>query len=214
MEKLRRDAPHLKTAIRDKYEAFASWYDWLEAFPEWLGLRRLRRRLLQQAHGEVLEVAVGTGKNLPYYPADCRITAVDYSPGMLRIGEKRAARLGRSVAFRVMDAENLTLPADRFDTVVSTLSTCTIPDPVAALREMARVAKPSGRILLLEHGRSDRAWLGRFQDWRADKHFATLGCRWNLQPHELATRAGLRVHTHTRTFFGVMHSMTLRPGVR
>ncbi|MFN3476299.1 MAG: class I SAM-dependent methyltransferase [Candidatus Methylomirabilales bacterium] len=76
--------------------------------------------------------------------------------------------------------------------MVDTLSLCTFPDPMAALREMARICRMDGRILLLEHGRSDREWLGRWQDCQADRHTKALGRRWNREPHELIRQASCR----------------------
>lgn len=99
---------------------------------------------------------MGTGKNLSYYPRGCRITAVDVSAEMLNLARKRAAKLSMRISFLLSDAEALPFHDQRFDTVVSSLTTCTFPNPVATLREMARVCGPQGKILLLEHGRSDR----------------------------------------------------------
>ncbi|MGH7371639.1 MAG: class I SAM-dependent methyltransferase, partial [Candidatus Methylomirabilales bacterium] len=87
-----------KQEILQKYDAFARWYDLAELLPEVLGLRSLRQRLLGRASGAVLEVAVGTGRNLPYYPRSCQLTAVDLSPAMLAIARKRATKLGLPVS--------------------------------------------------------------------------------------------------------------------
>lgn len=201
----------VKAEIRQKYDKFARWYDLAEGLPELLGVRRLRRRLLKRASGRVLEVAVGTGKNLQYYPPTCRITGTDYSPGMLEIARKRAARLGREVAFLVMDGEGLAFPDRSFDTVVSSLTLCTFPDPATTLREMSRVCRPGGRILLLEHGRSDREWLGRWQDRRSDRHAKRLGCRWNREPLDLVRLAGMTPVAAHRTFFGIFHTIEALP---
>ena len=92
-----------------------------------------------------------------------------------------------------------------FDTVVSSLTTCTFPNPVAALQDMARVCRTNGKILLLEHGRSNREWLGRLQDRRADRHAQQLGCHWNREPLKLVREAGLKVSNSQRLFFGVFH---------
>lgn len=201
----------LKEEIRQKYGKVAPRYDLLEAIPELLGMRRLRGSLLQRAAGKVLEVAAGTGKNLRYYSRDCRLTAVDLSPAMLEVARKRANRLGLHITFLVMDAEALAFPDQSFDTVVSSLSVCTFPDPVAALREMARVCRADGRILLLEHGRSDREWLGRWQDRRADRHAEYLGCRWNREPLDLVRQAGLTLLAARRVFFGIFHVLEATP---
>jgi ubiquinone/menaquinone biosynthesis C-methylase UbiE len=197
--------------IRHKYDGFARWYDLAEGLTELLGIRRLRRELLRRASGRILEVAAGTGKNLSWYPRARRITAGDFSSAMLQIARARAARLGLPVRFLLMDAEALPLRDETFDTVVSSLSLCTFPDPVAALREMARVCRPDGRILLLEPGRSDREWLGRWQDRKADRHAKRLGCRWNREPQDLVRRAGLRLRRAERTFFGVFHVLDAGP---
>jgi ubiquinone/menaquinone biosynthesis C-methylase UbiE len=198
--------------LANKYDRFARWYDWVEGIPESLGLRRLRRRVLQQASGKVLEVAVGTGKNLRFYSRESGIIGVDLSKGMLKIARKRAAELSMNDSFVLADSEVLPFSDDVFDTVVSSLSTCTFPDPVAALREMARVCRPAGKILLLEHGRSDREWLGRFQDRTADRHAKQLGCHWNRKSLDLVRRAGLTVIKAQRVFFGIVYEIEAVPG--
>src|ERR1043166_7163716 len=176
--------------ISEKYDRFARWYDIVEGIPDVLGVRKLRQRMLLRASGKVLEVAVGTGKNLRYYPPGCRIIAVDLSREMLDVARKRATNLSLDVSFLLADAEALPFATQSFETVVSSLSSCTFPNPIAAFREMARVCKPNGRILLLEHGRSDREWLARFQDRHADQFAKPLGCHWNREPQDIAREAG------------------------
>ena len=200
--------------IREKYDCFARRYAVMEIPQELLGVRKLRSRMLRKAAGDVLEVAAGTGINLPHYPAGCRVTAVDISPAMLGIAEERARKLGMEAAFRVMDAEALEFPDESFDTVVSTLSVCTFPDPVSALREMSRVCRRNGRILLLEHGRSDRERLGRWQDRREDRHARQLGCHWNREPLHIARQAGLDVAHYRRTFLGIFQEIEARTYAR
>jgi len=115
---------------------------WFGGGREWLG---------ERAHGRILEVAVGTGLNLPHYPVDATVTGVELSPAMLAIARQRAADLGRDVDLREGDAEHLPFGDASFDTVVCALSLCTIPDPAAAIGEMRRVLVPGGRLLLLDH---------------------------------------------------------------
>lgn len=191
--------------ISQKYNRFSHWYDLVEGIPDLLGLRKLRQKLLERASGEILEVAVGTGKNLLHYHRSSHITAVDVSEKMLSVARKRAKRLSLEVAFIVTDAEALPFSDRSFDTVISSLTTCTFPNPVIALQEMARVCRTEGKILLLEHGRSDNEWLGRWQDSRSDRHARQLGCHWNREPLKLVREAGLRVVTARRTFFGIFH---------
>lgn len=196
-----------RNEVRRKYDEIAPRYDRLEAVLEWLGVRRLRRGHFGKARGRVLEVAVGTGKNIPFFGRSVReLVGIDLSPAMMEVAEERAAGASFPVEFLEAGAEELPFADASFDTVVSSLSTCTFRDPVAALAEMRRVLRPDGRVLLLEHGRSDRRPVGWVQDRGADAHASVLGCRWNREPHELAEAAGLRVLPSTRrVFLGVFH---------
>jgi len=115
---------------------------WFAGGREWLG---------ERARGRVLEVAIGTGLNLPHYPANATITGIELSPAMLAIARQRAIGLGRDVDLREGDAEHLPFDDASFDTVVCALSLCTIPNPDAALAEMRRVLGAGGRLLLLDH---------------------------------------------------------------
>jgi ubiquinone/menaquinone biosynthesis C-methylase UbiE len=107
-----------------------------------------------QVRGDILELAFGTGRNLPHYPADVRLTAVELSPRMLEIGRQRADELGRKVDLRLGDAQALEFEDESFDTVIITFGLCTIPDDRAAVTEAHRVLRPGGRLVLLEHVRS------------------------------------------------------------
>jgi ubiquinone/menaquinone biosynthesis C-methylase UbiE len=113
-----------------------------------------RQWVCSQATGDVLELAAGTARNLPFYPPDVRITAVELSPEMLSIGRRRAEALGRDADLRLGDVQALEFPDGSFDTVVCTLGLCTIPDDRKAAAEARRVLRPGGRLLLLEHVRS------------------------------------------------------------
>jgi ubiquinone/menaquinone biosynthesis C-methylase UbiE len=113
------------------------------------------------------------------FPAGSDITAVDLSPNMLEVARANANKHTLTVNLVVMDAEHLEFPDGSFDTVVSTLSTCTFPDPVKVLQEMKRVCRPNGLILLLEHGHSNLPRLADFQDRNEYKHFREhAGCHW------------------------------------
>jgi ubiquinone/menaquinone biosynthesis C-methylase UbiE len=110
-----------------------------------------REWVCSQARGDVLEIAIGTGRNLPHYPAEVRLTAIELSPEMLNIARKRAADLGREVDLREGNAEVLDFPDASFDTVVCTFALCTIPDDRKAVAEAKRVLKPGGRFVAIEH---------------------------------------------------------------
>ncbi len=190
--------------IRTVYEREAPAYDRGQWIPERLLRGRLRRRLLSRASGRVLEVGMGTGVNLPYYAPRCPIVGVDLSRPMLERALARAYRLGRQLTVEAMDAEVLTFPDQMFDTVVSTLTLCTTPDPVRLLREIGRVCRPTGRVLLMEHG------IGtvRFVNWMLHRlepgQVARCACHMTRDVAALPPQAGLRVHNQQRYLWGVL----------
>jgi ubiquinone/menaquinone biosynthesis C-methylase UbiE len=140
-------------AARQKrvWDKSAPSYDKQIAFFEKIQFGGGREWLGERAHGRVLEVAIGTGRNLPHYPPDTTIAGIELSPAMLAIARQRAADFGRDADLQEGDAEHLPFGDTSFDTVVCALSLCTIPDPAAAIGEMKRVLVPGGRLLLLDH---------------------------------------------------------------
>lgn len=137
--------------VRDLYEGVAGQYDKFIKIPEKLLFQGGRQWVCSRASGEVLEVALGTGRNLPYYPQEVRLTGIELSPAMVEVARSRARELGIEADLRVGDAQNLPFADETFDTVVFTLSLCTIPDDRRAVAEADRVLRPGGRLLLLEH---------------------------------------------------------------
>lgn len=154
LERRKTVVPNKTERVRDLYNRCASKYDTMIGFSEKLLFKDGRRWVCSQARGDVLEVAIGTGQNLPYYPEDARLTGIDLSARMLEIARRRARGLGREVDLRVGDAQALDFPDTCFDTVIFTLSLCTIPKDREAVAEARRVLRPGGRLLLLEHVRS------------------------------------------------------------
>jgi ubiquinone/menaquinone biosynthesis C-methylase UbiE len=133
------------------WDKSAPSYDKQIAFFEKIWFGGGREWLAERAQGRVLEVAIGTGRNLPCYPEDAAVTGIELSPAMLAIARQRAADLGRDADLREGDAEHLPFGDASFDTVICALSLCTIPHPAAAIGEMKRVLVPGGRLLLLDH---------------------------------------------------------------
>jgi len=140
---------------------FAFGYDRFLSATEKAGLRDMRRELLSQAAGRTLEVGAGTGLNADLYP-DSVTELVLTEPDRFMVAKLRAKHPAAEVI--EAPAESLPFEDDSFDTVALTLVLCTVPDPPAALREIARVLKPGGRFLFLEHVRADDAKLARWQD--------------------------------------------------
>lgn len=141
-------------AVARHYDASAATYDRAMALVERLFVGDGRAWACQQARGATLEVALGTGRNLAHYPAGLLLTGVELSTAMLDRARERAATLDRAADLRQGDAQHLELPDESFDTVVCTLSLCAVPDVQAAADEIARVLRPGGQALLVEHGAS------------------------------------------------------------
>jgi ubiquinone/menaquinone biosynthesis C-methylase UbiE len=175
------------------------------------GMRDKRKKLFSQATGNVLDVACGYGMNFAYMPNAASVQGVDLSPVMLSMANDHVRALGLPVTLSEGDAEALDFPDNSFDTVISALSTCSFLNPIKALQEMRRVCKPGGRILLIEHGRSDWEILGRYQDHHVAEMVKQSGCHWNREPQELAREAGLNIINADRAFFGVFHSIEASP---
>lgn len=156
-------------------------------------LREPRRRTLAPAQGRILEIGFGTGRNLAHYPASVtRIEAIDPDRDLDRVSLPRIRRARIAVDFHHLDAEHLPFAAESFDTVVSTMTLCSIPDVVHALGEIRRVLKPGGRFLFLEHGKAPDPGVARFQD-RVNSRWGVLagGCRLNRPVVQLVTDSGL-----------------------
>jgi ubiquinone/menaquinone biosynthesis C-methylase UbiE len=161
----------------------------------------------------VLEVGVGTGKNMPYYPADAEMTAVDLSDRMLAQARRRAAREGVDVELHEMDAQNLRFEENSFDVAVATFVFCSVPDPVRGLRELGRVVRPEGRIVLLEHVRIDRPIIGRLMDLLNPIVVRILGANINRRTVDNVRRAGLTIEqVEDLGPMGLVKLIVARPG--
>jgi ubiquinone/menaquinone biosynthesis C-methylase UbiE len=172
-----------------------------------------REWVCSRASGEVLEVAVGTGRNLTFYPQGVRLTGIDLSPAMLEIARKRAEELGLDTDLKEGDAQQLPFPDAAFDAVVCTLSLCNIPDDRMAIAEMKRVLRPGGRLLLLDHVRaSSKAWLAAQR--MLEPLFWRFSCDHLLRrPLEHVLAEGFRVEQRERYKAGIVERLSARmPG--
>ena len=182
-----------QTALaRARYDRLAPIYDLMEAPIERFSFHRWRQRLWSQVRGQrILEVGVGTGKNMPFYPPGAQVTAVDLSEKMLALAQERARRLDLEVGLLPVDVQHLDFPDDSFDVAVATFVFCSVPDPVLGLKELARVVKPGGQIILLEHVRARHPILGRIMDWLNPLVVRIMGANINRRTVENVRKASL-----------------------
>jgi ubiquinone/menaquinone biosynthesis C-methylase UbiE len=193
MKRASQPDPKATEATRKRYQRIAPLYDLMETLPE-QRYQSWRQCLWSLAEGpQVLEVGVGTGKNMPYYRGDLQVTAIDLTPGMLEKARGRAQELGLDVDLRLGDVQELEFPDETFDTVVSTCVFCSVPNPILGLQEILRVLRSGGRLLMIEHVRSENPLLGNVMDLLNPVVVRTMGPNINRHTVENVDRAGLIV---------------------
>ena len=193
--------------IKQHYNRTALVYDWIEKFIS----PKLRKMAIEQATGEVLEVGIGTGQNLPFYQYDCKVTGIDFSPGMLEKARTRAKEAKIPVQLLEMDAQAMTFPDHNFDCVVATCVFCSVPDPIQGLREMRRVCKQDGKIILLEHVRSATPFLGWVMDKLNPFTLAILGDNINRDTVSNVHAAGLHIQKVSNVKGDIIKLIIARP---
>ena len=180
-----------KRQVERAYEFYAPVYDFIF---DWIfapGRAAAVRQLTLAPGDSVLEVGIGTGLNLPLYPPNCRLTGIDLSQEMLDKAIERCQELAMpNVTLKVMDATSLDFGDNEFDKAVATYTISAVPDPVAVLREMRRVVKPDGAIVILNHFRSERRLTGWAEDMVAPV-CTRLGWKSNLALTPLLSEVGL-----------------------
>jgi len=180
--------------ISRRYDRLAFFYDFMEAPIEKSRFASWRKRLTDRITGDrVLEAGVGTGKNLPYYPSGVHVTAIDFSAKMLNRARKVAADLRQEVDLLEMDVQFLAFPDNSFDTVFATFVFCSVPDPVRGLRELRRVCRPGGRLILLEHMRPENPFPGILFDFINPMVVRMMGANINRRTMDNIHKAGWKV---------------------
>mmetsp|Transcript_7536 Transcript_7536/g.11497 ORF Transcript_7536/g.11497 Transcript_7536/m.11497 type:complete len:267 (+) Transcript_7536:95-895(+) len=203
----------------DRFQSIADEYDKEIGRDEFfMGINLLRRALLYfHAKGTVLEVGAGTGRNLPYYPKSVdRVVLSDSSDQMLEQAQNKIIKLSESdrrrFAVLLADAAKLDLPDNSFDCVVDTFGLCSFDDPIVVLKEMARVCKPDGKILLLEHGRSHSCeGITKYLDNNAERHAKNWGCVWNRDLDAILEKAPLDLQRVDTWHFGTTYYVVCIP---
>ncbi|MCJ7522361.1 MAG: methyltransferase domain-containing protein [Dehalococcoidia bacterium] len=181
-----------------RWNRTAVFYDLMMALIERLRLSKYRALLWSRVESSrVLEIGVGTGKNFPYYPPDAEIDAVDFSEKMLERAKDRAKKQKVRVHLQQMDVQNLDFADNAFDTVAATLVFCSIPDPVRGIKEVERVCKPGGKVVLLENNFSSIPILGWFVKLINPIALWMIGADFNRHPEENVAKSGLKVERVT-----------------
>lgn len=195
--------------VRDRYNRGAGRYDFVTWPMEVMAMDRFRGRLIAEVRGpRVLEVGVGTGRNLPLYGDAVELDAIDFSPRMLERARHRPP--GRHQHLLLMDVQELAWRSGTFDTVVSTCVFCSVPDPVRGLAEIRRVLRPTGHVLFLEHMRPGTPWLATVFDW-LDPLVARSGPHINRRTMENIQAAGLVVEREENLMSDVLKFVVARP---
>ncbi|GAA3137303.1 ubiquinone/menaquinone biosynthesis C-methylase UbiE [Kribbella aluminosa] len=198
---------------RRYWDKHAQGYDKEMAFWDRVAFGDSREWVCSQATGQVLEVAIGTGLNLGFYPDTVTLTGIDFSPAMLDIAAARAAQLGRTVTLRQADAQDLPYGDAWFDTVVCTFGLCAIPDPVRAIDEMRRVLRPGGRLLLADHVASTSLAVRALQRAGEVVSVPYGGEHFLRRPLDHVRAAGFEVENSQRFKLGIVERLCARkPG--
>lgn len=207
--------------VSDRYDENAASFDSdVNTIEKLAGINKRRKELTKLAKGDILEVSVGTGRNIPYYPLkECKsITMVDQSSPMLAIAKKKwkdeHPDYSRRIFFRNQSAlDPIPSPSpEGFDAVIQTMGLCSTPEPEALLRNLGAVTKKDGgQILLLEHGKSHYKWLNDYLDKTAPMHADKHGCWWNKDIGKIVEDSGLEVVKIKRYNFGTTWWVELKP---
>lgn len=199
----------LNEKIKNRYNRVSKVYDSMDKMmkEDW------RKDLLKNVSGNVLEVGIGTGANLPYYPEGVHLTGIDFSPKMLAKARKRvdALSLPYDVELIEMDIQDMDFPDNSFDYVVATCVFCSVPDPVKGLKELGRVCKPDGEILMLEHMRSENAALGKVMEIINPVPVTVWGANIDRKTLENIHDAGLTIEEDKKLFYTIVRKLKVKP---
>ncbi len=189
---------------QSRYDRQAALFDLTEAPSELLVFGRMRKRLWRDvAPGRLLEIGVGTGKNMRHYPAGARVVAIDLSPRMVRKAEAKARRLGREVDLVIADAQHLPFRDGAFDGAAATFVFCSVPNPIAGFTEVQRVVRPGGRVDLLEHVRANLPVVGRLMDLLNPLVVRMMGANINRDTVGNVRRSGIEAD-YVESRFGII----------
>lgn len=200
--------------IRDAYSSdeMMKTYERMEPIYRFL-TGRYRRPFFSDLEGRVLDVACGAGVNFPHIPDSAEVVGIDINDDLLQMARENESKVGTTVELQEMDAQDLDFVDDSFDAVSSTLSSCTFPDLIEALNEMARVCKSDGQVRLIEHGKSDFTPLAWYQQRQGDESYERSGCRLYDDPTDVVEQADVEIVYERNWMLGTLTEIIARPTV-
>lgn len=193
--------------IKKRYDRISAVYGIMDHMirPSW------RKEMFKSIEGNLLEVGVGTGSNFAYYPSNTCVTGIDFSPKMLGKATEKIAQSKAKVTLKEMDVQQMEFPDNSFDAVVTSCVFCSVPDPVKGLKEIRRVVKPEGTIVMLEHMRSENTFVGGVLDIINPLTIRLTGANVNRKTIESIEKAGLKVKCQRYLMTSIMRELTLTP---
>ncbi len=204
--------------IKNRYDRIAPLYDIMELLMEKGKMGNWREELwdkvvvhLPESGGTLLEAGVGTGKNIQFYPDDIEIYAIDFSKKMLQQAKEKAKDYEKEINVLKMDIQNLNFLDDYFDIIVTSCVFCSVPDPVKGLKELRRVCKPDGKIIMLEHMRTKKERWGKVMESFNWVSLYTWGANINRETMENIEKAELNAIEVNDLFFDIVKEIVLEP---
>jgi ubiquinone/menaquinone biosynthesis C-methylase UbiE len=186
--------------IKERYDRIAPVYDYLELLMEKGKMGDWREKLWKKTNKKIdkegmrlLEAGIGSGKNIEYYPDGIEIFAIDFSPKMIKEAEKKVEKYKKEVNLLEMDIQDLDFEDNYFDLIITSCVFCSVPDPIKGLKELKRVLKKDGRIIMLEHMRSQNEFVGKIMDWFNWISLYTWGANINRKTIKNIEKAGLEL---------------------
>ena len=193
--------------IKKRFDRISSKFEVMDHFvkEDW------RKELLKGVHGHILEVGVGLGTNFKYYPQEATVKGIDFSPKMLERARENLDSAAANIELFEMDVENLEFEDNSFDYIVSTCVFCSVPNPVKGFKELRRVIKPNGKIVMLEHMRSENEIIGKVLDFFNPVSVNLIGVNINRKTLSNLYQANLEVDEQEFLMTSVMRKLVLSP---
>lgn len=177
-----------------RYNRYSYVYDLFDGLTENRLFKSWRKKIITPLKGKILEIGVGTGKNLEYYSNEAEVTAIDFTPKMLEKARQKLLKLGKNnIKLLEMDAQNMDFPDDSFDYVITTFVWCSVPDPIKGLKEARRVLKPEGEGIFLEHVLSSNVLIALWEHLHNPITKFLFGYNVNRKTRDNIEKAGFKV---------------------